>query len=428
MRGENVSVEIEVPRVKWLITFFVLVSTTFFLTVKSVTNAITITLAIFSIYKILVHSPRYELWRERQVWLMFVCLSVPFVSELLAQMGRQSLVFSSLDGPLRIFLCGFLFIYLTTWEERLLTRLVRWFVIGAGLGVISVFVSLLMFPEQYWAHRAGTYFVDPITLPCFVVALFGVVLFSPLNFLPKSVEYSAKSVLLILTIYICIESYSRSSWVALVGLLLGYLWISPLGRTSKFFGVISLVIGFYAIYAFSEIVQARVDQAFGGLFDWIVDGGGQKSSTAQRMIMAMVDLEIVKSYPLFGIQDGYMPSYEALKSKYPPLNEEIYSIKVLAGSHNEFLAQIVRKGIVLGTLCLFGLFIYPVYLFTVKHRRFISDNAPHLLGIIGIVSALFWSGFSIQVFNLKMTSTFYGLSLSLYFAALYVSLNKERFM
>ena len=43
-------------------------------------------------------------------------------------------------------------------------------------------------------------------------------------------------------------------------------------------------------------------------------------------------------------------------------------IKVLAGSHSEVSAQLVRKGLFLGGFALWGLFLYPLYLVSCKFR------------------------------------------------------------
>ena len=100
------------------------------------------------------------------------------------------------------------------------------------------------------------------------------------------------------------------------------------------------------------------------------------------------------------------------------LNRQIYEIKVLAGSHSELLAQPVRQGIIFGVLSLYSLFLYPLYLLLWKHRKLTSViDSPLAVGI-GIVVPVFVSSLTIQVFNLKMTMSFYGVCLAIFFAYL----------
>jgi len=110
-----------------------------------------------------------------------------------------------------------------------------------------------------------------------------------------------------------------------------------------------------------------------------------------------------------------MPSFEYLKALVPSLNAEIYEIKTLAGSHSEMSGQLVRKGFFLGTFVLWGFFVYPLYLIISGYmaQKFISGTSQKLLGLV--VPVLI-SGLTIQVFNLKMTMSFYVLSLAIFFA------------
>ena len=91
-------------------------------------------------------------------------------------------------------------------------------------------------------------------------------------------------------------------------------------------------------------------------------------------------------------------------------------MKLLAGSHNEMLAQISRKGI-WGVVSIFGLFIIPI-IFFIKHIR--SSNEKNCVAAkIGLIfcTSILVSSLTIQVFNLKFTSSFYALMLAVLFAS-----------
>ena len=91
-------------------------------------------------------------------------------------------------------------------------------------------------------------------------------------------------------------------------------------------------------------------------------------------------------------------------------------IKVLAGSHSEVSAQLVRKGLFLGGFVLWGLFLYPMYLVSCKLRLWSTAGPGFALGIYGLMVPVFLSGLTIQVFNLKMTMSFYMLCLAIFLA------------
>ena len=100
------------------------------------------------------------------------------------------------------------------------------------------------------------------------------------------------------------------------------------------------------------------------------------------MILLLIDFELIKDNLFFGVADGVMPTYEYLKSRIPSLNEEIYEIKTLAGSHSEMSAQLVRKGLFLGGFALWGLFLYPLYLVSCKLRAWSTADRDLLRGFM----------------------------------------------
>ena len=134
------------------------------------------------------------------------------------------------------------------------------------------------------------------------------------------------------------------------------------------------------------------------------------------MILLLIDFELIKDNLFFGVADGVMPTYDYLQSRIPSLNEQIYEIKALAGSHSEVSAQLVRKGLFLGGFALWGLFLYPLYLVSCKFRSWSTADPGLAAGIYGLIVPVFFSGLTIQVFNLKMTMSFYMLCLAIFLA------------
>jgi hypothetical protein len=403
-----------------LVSIIVFLIPVFFLTIKSWVTTSLFLLVIYCLWQILKDPKKYFKARDRLFWMSFLCLTLPFLCELIAQVGRQALDGPNLDGASRALLSSFVFVYLSTRSIEYRKTLVTSLTYGAAVGILVILLSLIFFPDQYWQHRAGTYFVDPITLPCYTVALFGIFLF---GFEPKistQTKVILKAVLFVMTAYIAIESYSRSSWIALVAVTQVYiLYVFRRSILKQILASLAVGIFFLLFYFNSEIVQSRVDLAVEGLFAFLVDSGGQTTSTGQRFVLALIDLELLSRFPFFGVPDSYMPSFHDLKAQIPSLNEEIYDIKILAGSHSELLAQLVRKGYIFGALTIGALFIYPLYLVSMSFRHEDPSCRELAGGLIGLVVSILVSALTIQVFNLKMTISFYTVCLSIYMAFMY---------
>jgi len=385
----------------------------FFLVIKGWANAVLFLIFFICTWAIIKEPREFLINRGARFWVMFTCLVSPFLAELIAQIGRGVIVGSSLDGPARGILATGVFIYLTKRSIPHLITAISW---GSAFGVLAVFLYLQILPEYYWGDRAATHFVDPITLPCFTFALLGLFLFGDYPKIPKNIVISLKLLMVVMATYVSLESASRSAWVAGTGLVAVYLLYSLRDSFMKqLTGVSILAAGVIGIFYFSEIFSSRLQDAYTGLRLFLDVGGGQSSSTGQRMILMLIDIELIKSNPFFGVGDGVMPTFQYLNSKVPSLTEEIYEIKMLAGSHSEFFAQMVRKGVFMGGLAIWSLFGYPVYLIVRELCRngFLAQELQKLLGLIVPLIA---SGFTIQVFNLKMTTSFYMLLLAIFLA------------
>jgi hypothetical protein len=392
----------------------VLLAPVFFLTMRSWSNAILFILVLLALKPIFTNYRDYFIGCGARFWLMLGCFLTPFASEFIAQMGRGELLLSSLDGPSRMLIAGIIFVYFSRLEPHL--DFARAITVGSFFGIMSVALSLMLFPETYWHLRAATYFVDPITLPCFSVGLCGIVLLGKYKDGETGLVLTAKVVALIATVWIALESQSRSSWVALLSLCVLYSWIRfRHSRIRQVFAIILLVLSASAIYIFSDVFRYRVDEAIGGIINYVSTGQGQTASSGQRLAMIDVDLVLLSDHFWFGIRDGEMPPYESLLEEIPTLTEEVYSIKTLAGSHSEFFAQLVRRGGILGGLSLLAMFFVPMWIFLCRSsstEQLISKKAGEIG--LGFLVPLFVSGFAIQVFNLKMTTSFHSLVLAIF--------------
>jgi O-antigen ligase len=377
----------------------------FFLVLKSVATTGLFLVFFISCWAIFKEPRKYIAKRGTRFWVIVVCLLSPFLAELLAQFGRGHFLASSLDGPSRAILAVAIFVYLS---KKYCGDLILALRLGSGFGIVLLVAYLLIFPEDYWGSRAATYFVDPITLPCFAVVLLGMFLFGRLPKISKPLEIIFKFSITMLTVYVAVESSSRSSWVAGFILLEAFILYSFRHSFRKqLVANLFLLAGAIALFQMSAVVSTRALEAIYGLVDFFNYGEGQDTSSVQRVLMVLIDIELLRQSPFLGTQDGVMPTFEYLKSMIPNLDRQTYTIKTLAGSHSELFAQLVRKGIFLGGFTLWGYFVYPMYLVFRKNRSASSSFIDPRGILLGLVLPVLMSGLTIQVFNLKMTTSFY---------------------
>ena len=415
--------------ISWVMVI-VFLAPVFLLTIKSWVTTSLFLLFFICLWPIFKHPKKYFLNRSNQFWALLACLLTPFFAELFAQMGRGEIVGPSLDGPSRMIMAAGVFVYLSRVDCLLVIKGLSY---GSAFGILGVCLSIVFFPDYYWGGRAATYFVDPITLPCFTVALLGLFLFSNTSVFSLKFYFLVKLLLTLVVVYISIEASSRSGWVALAGLLVLYvIYLFRYSLKAQVFGLIGLAMALTFIYFLSDSVYSRVNESVSGVIAFFVENGAfsheaQETSSGQRLILGLIDLNLIKSYPLFGFGDrAPFPSFDSLLLTMPYLTQEIYDIKVLAGSHSEILAQLVRQGIIFGGLTLFSLFLYPIYLHAWKYKKLTFSNSYVMVGILGFIPPILASALTIQVFNLKMTISFYGLCLAIFFGYLCWQLEREQ--
>lgn len=389
-----------------------------FLSLKGWVNGISIIVGIFCVCAVFSNWKNYFINRDRLFWFLFLCITIPFFGELFAQIGRSSIILPSLDGPSRTLLAGIIFVYFSRKSLIDCDAAIGW---GAVTGIASVLVSVVFFKEAYWSYRMATYFVDPITLPCYLTALLGLVVFSNLSSHSRTLDVLVKLACVVAVLYVSIGSSSRSSWVALVVLAELFILLNFKGQTrTKFIAHIFLVSLVLLLYVSFDVVNWRINTIFTDVrafFD-----GDANTSTGHRLGLVLLDLHLIWSNLLFGVADSALPTLEVFREKYPMLPKELYEIKILSGSHNEILGQLVTRGVVFGSFSVISLFVVPIYFLIKELRKNTSLNLRLSKMGLGFIIPILFAGMTIQVFNLKMTITFY----SLFLAFLYARIVREK--
>jgi O-antigen ligase len=390
----------------------------FFLTLKGWTNAISFLIFFVAVFHIVRNINFYVGSREKNFWWVFGILGAPFLCSLISQLGRGDIVVSSLDGPARFLMAAIAFIYLSRTKVNYVQLLAN----GCCLAVLATAISIFLFKDYYWGNRAATYFVDPITLPCFLIACLALTGFHRLHRIQSIWVIFGSCILIVITGYVVLESQSRTSMVAFLGLVLAELYI-VFRFKDKSAVIVSVAIFFLTISGglyFSDVVINRMSEAVRGVE--LFFSGYADTSTGTRLGLARMDLLLFVNNPFFGVADASLPPIEWFWERGININQALYEQKMLSGSHNELLARLVREGL-FGLFALISLFVFPIFVF----HRFSSSGSPQAVTAarIGWVFCIviFLSGLTIQVFNLKMTSTFFAFIISLLFSQIFCSLS-----
>ena len=410
-----------------MILFFL--ATTFFLTIKSWFTTFSFLISLFSIFAIARNPKLYFKKRSRHFWMIFVIILLPFLSELLVQLCRGSVILSSLDGPSRWVLFAFVFAHLSRMNcDKAILAVVN----ACGLAIGFVCLSLSIFPSQYWGWRAGTYFVDPITLACFVTALLAMFLFGWERDHYGWQRNVTRIIVIALGVYIAAESSSRGSWLSLTFVLVSFvlfslrksfrLQLTSLAALSIFGGILCVAVmsqGQGDDRESRKTAVSRFNEAVEGIHLFMTDRSQEamerviRTSTGQRLILGQVDIELIKRSPFLGTPDNELPTFDDLSRSVTGLTDEIYFTRDVAGSHSEFFAILVRQGLVFGTLTLLCFYVVP-FSFVFAHRS--RAHIHELMPFFGLFLTILVSSLGIQVFNLKMTTSFYGLCLTLFYS------------
>ena len=345
-------------------------------------------------------------------------LTSPFIVSVLVQFLRSDeFEWAVIDGPSRFLMAAFLFIYLSRRDSFDFLRSL-YLPICITL-IITVIVAALSFESNQFWQRWSTYFVDPNTLPTYVISLFALCV--PLSRWKTSIEKILFLFVFVSVILLLFFSQSRSSWNGAMVLLFCSAFIFYLNGEFKFFAIGGLIfIGLLVSLNLSfGVVSVRYSDMFKEISEFFV-GNNTSTSVGTRLGLLVFAWDLFWLNPLLGTPDGVLPSLEALKAMGIEVSRVVHEDMRLAGPHNQLVAYFLRYG-VLGFLPVFGIFVVPLFVsFSYGFRlRFQNIDSDLARGLFMFILILLTCAQTIEVLNLKMTSTIYATYLALFLSALY---------
>ena len=265
-----------------------------------------------------------------------------------------------------------------------------------------------------WGGRAASYFVDTITFGTYCLIL-GFICLVSIGINPDK-EHPLLTLLKItgfaIGCYIAIKSQSRSAWTAAIGLLI-YLSFVRFHKKHPAYPWIFMVLGSIAIaviYKISPEVNQRIAEGINEVITYFKVNNFD-TSLGLRISMIRVASNLIIENPLSGLKDGVIPALNTIPSIKPFYTDLLQQMIRDTGTHTEILAQGVRSGI-WGLISSTALFLVPGLIFLVRIRN--QNSRIRTAAIIGftLVLGLFIASLTIQVFNLKYTSSFYALMIA----------------
>ena len=384
-----------------------------YMTLRSWTNAFVFVLFLLALFYTLQNfqSIRSSLNGAASKWIVFTLCS-PLLAILISQAFRQEFSSTAFDGPSRILLTALVFLYLKDRQINF-TKLIEWVI---PISLLICLGAYLLNPaaSAMWGGRAASYFVDTITFGTYCLIL-GFICLVSIGINPGK-EHPLLTILKItgfaIGCYIAIKSQSRSAWIAAIALMIYWSFMRFHKKHLLFswilmsLGSISLVL---AYIIFPEIHQ-RVDVALHEITTYFT-ANNLDTSVGMRISMIRVAILLLIENPLSGLKDGIMPALNTIPSINPFYSEGLQFMITHTGTHNEILAQGVRSGI-WGLISSTALFLVPgmIFLTRISHQNS-RIRAAALIGFT-LVLGLFIASLTIQVFNLKYTSSFYALMIA----------------
>ena len=216
-------------------------------------------------------------------------------------------------------------------------------------------------------------------------------------------------------LYLSIRTQSRGGWIAVPVLLLIWMHYNIKGlKGSQLLGG-TLLIGVLCTGAYLGVdsIQGRMNEMVQDLQAFF--NNDKDTSVGMRLQIWAASLRIFLDHPLFGVGDA---GYREQVSRF--VDSGVISTKAaefaLAEVHQQILSYAVKYGL-MGLLSMLAVFLVPLVLFIRSARSIRARQRDAAVLGIGVVTAFFIFGLTVEIFNLKMTVTFYTMTVAVLLAA-----------
>lgn len=345
---------------------------------------------------------------NRRSLYLFYAAPIAFVG--LAQVLRFEFSAPNYDSPIRIILCLPIIILICSLNADG-TRFLC-FSMPAALIIAWLLIKCGFVPDR-GDGRVSTVFIDLLTfgslsLTFGILSLVAIGTFKKISSWYSIIGLSSFAV----GLYLSIGSGSRTGWLALPIVL--SLWVFVIVKRNRYMfflggGVVAalLVATCFAV----PRVQQRFAQAVSDIQSYKWNGPNTEASLSERISFYRIGFSLFAQRPFSGWGDRSFAKTIKEQDEYNFASQATRDGVIHSGFHNEIVTNAIRSG-VWGILSSLVLFVVPGLIFV---RAFFSKNdLACKYGFYGLayLICIFVSSLSTEIFNLKYTTSFHALLLS----------------
>ena len=379
------------------------------LTVKGGMSASLFLLVAFSIY--LLSGPAKGSIRQdmdRDLALFSLAMSATFISVSLSQIYHMDSSARAFDSASRFLFSIPIFFVLRNMDFKAIGILQYGFPIGA----ISIGIIILLTGQKIFAHSS---FLIHIHLGDLALMLGFLSIFS-INWTQKDshILEGLKALGMTAGIYISLLSGARGGWAAIPAFFLVWILLSPKfssGAAARLgFASAVIVLAAGLSYFLVDIVHLRVDAAISDLTSVTPD-----TSLGIRFQLWGAAIQLFMQNPIFGVgAEGFGMAMDGMSDSgmITKIAAEIGKGEV----HSYYFATLARFGL-FGLVSVISLFFIPLWMFyKATHSRHDFHRVAARMGLVLVLGFMIFC-VSVEMFNLKMIATFYGVTVAVLLAA-----------
>ena len=381
------------------------------LTVQGGMNGLFFLLVIASLFYLFrtAKSRTTHLWDS--ISLSFaMAMASPMLAVFLSEAYHGAFRAPPFDGPSRFLLAIPVFLALRRIEIRNITILQY----GLPLGALSALLGAMIAWHKWVTEHS--YFVNSIHFGDLALMLGFLSLFS-VNWENRD---SIPTLILkiggaLVGLYMSIQSDARGGWIAFPFLMYMWWWShNPKHSWPRHVGAILFILLVALLgYEMIGLIQHRMDLIYQDLADFYQ--GNKDTSIGIRLQLWQAACFLFAEHPVFGVGPG------GFAQMMTPLSNS-GMVTPLAASfgrgevHNEILAKSSELG-VFGLMSIISVYAIPLIIFMRATRSGISQARSAAFMGICLITGFFIFGLTVEIFNLKMTISFYSLTLAVLLAA-----------
>ena len=418
---------------KELVSFrsLVIVSPVFLLTVKHWTNLVVLFVFVGSLF-FLFQREKVTPQKADAVnrWRLTIALTLigPVLAVGMGQLLRGEFYPPNFDAPLRIALCGPIFLAISNgWlhEKAKDPITFLWMKYTFPGMLLWTFIYRPSWSTSWSAFLITTYYVDLITFGSLTL-LFSILSIATLNFFWQKLSMAHRIFMLIAALsglYLSVMSGSRTGWLGLPIVL--FIWMScfawkQYGKANAILGALLLLGGILLFIPLQPVLLEKIYLAQSEISKYHWNSLNPDNSVGMRISFYRMAVFYFLENPINGWGDlGWMKLINSPEiSQYATTFTQNYAKN---GFHNEILTSTVRSGI-WGLISSIALLFTPVVFAINIHSKCISYTIKFLtLFLLFFMTHMIVAGMTTEVTNLVFLASFFGISLAVVTGDIFVS-------